>query len=831
MKKHIPLLGTWIIMAILISQLLVPIVTARQSSDPATPEGSSQEAPVVGAEVPADPQQEQAPPQVTDPTEVPVIPTDVPVIPTDVPVIPTDVPVIPTDVPVIPTDVPVIPTEPTSTTAPVQRNRLAPQTQLAKPNTPTPSSATPKITSITADCTGNGTITVNNAVTGATITLVLTFKSPGDSTFTATNNTTTITLVAGQTSFPFTIDTTTGVPSSANTVRVEVQSTSIPVDGTDTKSVSFGPCGTAPTATATNTVVPSPTATATATTQPTATATTQPTATATTQPTATATTQPTATATTQPTATATTQPTATATTQPTATATTQPTATATTQPTATATATMTATATVTTTPDSGKFKILKRFCAEDNSDNGNSNCNGRVESAEGTTVQFEVHQGSSPDGTVLTTVPVTIAQEGNGSQGQSDFITLPQGTYTVCEIVPAGFTAVPRPGSQGGSNQTGILNPPCITVELGKNNAVLQFDNFPNVTPTATATNTPTATATATETATATATNTPTATATATATATVTVTPETGKFKILKRFCATDKSDNANSNCNGRVESAEGTTVQFEVRTGSSTSGPVLTTVSVLIGQEGNGSQGQSDFVTLPQGTFTVCEIVPAGFTAVPRPGSQGGSNQTGILNPPCITVVLDSNNAVLQFDNFPDVTPTATATNTPTATATETATATATNTPTATATATETATATATNTSTATATATETETATATATNTPVTPTVTPVTPTVTPVAPTNTPIDPTNTPTTAPTLAPTRGPDAFPTSAVKPVKPSVKATTAGAKVSALPSTGAGNEADASNSSKPAFLIYGALSMAVLMFAGGLGWKRRTRR
>jgi len=176
-------------------------------------------------------------------------------------------------VPVIPTEVPAIPTAATS-----QRRAAAPELQAAQP-------ATPKITSITADCSGNGTLTVKNPVAGATITLVLTYNIPGDPTkFIPTSNTTTIILTDGQTSYPFTIDTTTGVPSDANTVRVEVQSTSIPVTGEDTKSRSFGPCK-APTVAPTATT--QPTATATATTQPTATATTQPTATATTQPTST----------------------------------------------------------------------------------------------------------------------------------------------------------------------------------------------------------------------------------------------------------------------------------------------------------------------------------------------------------------------------------------------------------------------------------------------------------------------------------------------------------------------------------------------------------------
>lgn len=207
-----------------------------------------------------------------------MIPTEIPVVPTQEPVIPTDVPSVVTEIPAIPTGVPTIPA---STTAPLQRNSLAPQSQPAKPKTPTPPPATPTITSIDADCSGSGTLTVDNPVAGATITLVLTYKMPGkgNNEFVQTSNTTTVTLVAGQTSYPFTIDTTTGVPSNANTVRVEVKSTSIGVNGETTKSGSFGPCGAAPTVTPlTPTVTPvTPSPTTTNTVEPTATNTVAPT--------------------------------------------------------------------------------------------------------------------------------------------------------------------------------------------------------------------------------------------------------------------------------------------------------------------------------------------------------------------------------------------------------------------------------------------------------------------------------------------------------------------------------------------------------------------------
>ncbi len=96
-----------------------------------------------------------------------------------------------------------------------------------------------QIISIAADCSGSGTLTVNEGVNGATVT----YHTPGSSDFLSTGTSETVSLVEGQATYPFTIDVTTGVPSEANTIRVEVQSTSGGTfTGETTKSASFGPC-------------------------------------------------------------------------------------------------------------------------------------------------------------------------------------------------------------------------------------------------------------------------------------------------------------------------------------------------------------------------------------------------------------------------------------------------------------------------------------------------------------------------------------------------------------------------------------------------------------
>ena len=143
--------------------------------------------------------------------------------------------------------------------------------------------------------------------------------------------------------------------------------------------------------------------------------------------------------------------------------------------------------------------------------------------------------------------------------------------------------------------------------------------------------------------------------------------PETGTITVLKRFCEADNSPNQNSNCNGRVEDAEGTIVTFDVRAGADvTAGAVTEQIGVLIAQQGNGSQGSNTGGALAAGsTFTVCEVPVAGYTIVPRPGAQGGQNQTLVPGAPCITVVLVPGNNVLQYNNFVAAAPTEEATET----------------------------------------------------------------------------------------------------------------------------------------------------------------------
>lgn len=94
------------------------------------------------------------------------------------------------------------------------------------------------VTGITADCSGNGTITVENSEywDGAVLTLFVEYHIPGSSDFVQSGAQTTVTVVAGQSVYSFWIDTVSGVPSEANTIRIGVVSF-------NEKSASFGPCG------------------------------------------------------------------------------------------------------------------------------------------------------------------------------------------------------------------------------------------------------------------------------------------------------------------------------------------------------------------------------------------------------------------------------------------------------------------------------------------------------------------------------------------------------------------------------------------------------------
>lgn len=142
------------------------------------------------------------------------------------------------------------------------------------------------VTGITASCDGNGTITVQNQDewVGAVLTLFVEYHIPGSADFVQSGAQATVTIVAGQTVYPFWIDTVSGVPAEANTIRIGVVSF-------NEKSESFGPCGAKPTdtpyPTKTPTDIPTDTPTPTETEKPTKTPTSTPTDIPTETPTAT----------------------------------------------------------------------------------------------------------------------------------------------------------------------------------------------------------------------------------------------------------------------------------------------------------------------------------------------------------------------------------------------------------------------------------------------------------------------------------------------------------------------------------------------------------------
>ena len=86
------------------------------------------------------------------------------------------------------------------------------------------SDTTTSVTGITVNpCTGGtatGTVTVSNPMNGETLTLEVTYHTPGSSTFVPTGGTETIDIVAGTTTYDYSISFT-GV-SGANTYRVEI---------------------------------------------------------------------------------------------------------------------------------------------------------------------------------------------------------------------------------------------------------------------------------------------------------------------------------------------------------------------------------------------------------------------------------------------------------------------------------------------------------------------------------------------------------------------------------------------------------------------------------
>jgi hypothetical protein len=135
------------------------------------------------------------------------------------------------------------------------------------------------------------------------------------------------------------------------------------------------------------------------------------------------------------------------------------------------------------------------------------------------------------------------------------------------------------------------------------------------------------------------------------------------KITINKDFC---DSLGASNTCNGNLTfnpNGNGTpgTVNFTITPAAEDR---TMTVGVVIDDQFNSS-GTSDQIELANNTtFTVCEIVPAGFMSVPRPNeSTGGISQTvppGMPN--CIQFTTTNSNANfnLQFLNVAAVAPTA---------------------------------------------------------------------------------------------------------------------------------------------------------------------------
>jgi hypothetical protein len=107
--------------------------------------------------------------------------------------------------------------------------------------------STETIVSITESCSGGvttGVLTVDNAVAGDTVTLEVYAHSPGSGLWVPTGSTETITMVADQSTYDFSLTVGTPyVPNSGtdlyNALRVQVLSTTGTFDGTTTKSDSY----------------------------------------------------------------------------------------------------------------------------------------------------------------------------------------------------------------------------------------------------------------------------------------------------------------------------------------------------------------------------------------------------------------------------------------------------------------------------------------------------------------------------------------------------------------------------------------------------------------
>jgi len=134
---------------------------------------------------------------------------------------------------------------------------------------------------------------------------------------------------------------------------------------------------------------------------------------------------------------------------------------------------------------------------------------------------------------------------------------------------------------------------------------------------------------------------------------------QTGDLTIKKITCASEANITDNNTCDKRLRDQQGKVFSFTVTAAAGSPLPPTSQIDVVIGQSGDGSEGDTTTPGFAAGTFTVCENFTLGFKAIPRPESgNGGSTGGGQTNPPgtnCIQVTTSgSGNAVLKFFNVP---------------------------------------------------------------------------------------------------------------------------------------------------------------------------------
>ncbi len=140
---------------------------------------------------------------------------------------------------------------------------------------------------------------------------------------------------------------------------------------------------------------------------------------------------------------------------------------------------------------------------------------------------------------------------------------------------------------------------------------------------------------------------------------------DTGRIKIFKTMCTEIGQQNT---CNGPGDtSLNGYQIDFEIYAGTGTSGTLVDTITVTLGENeqgqgnlGDGSFGKIDSDDLDAGTYTVCEVPVAyldddevDLVVTPRPeagdgGSTGG--QQTLFGDNCIVVEVKKGTATVKF-------------------------------------------------------------------------------------------------------------------------------------------------------------------------------------